>query len=171
MISKWISRLSSPRRENVGLFIYSLKTPMLLLANPKVVSSTSSRVEIKLPLNWFTRNSWNTMFFAAIAAGADLTGGFAAFEQAPGLGVGVLYKNFSCTFLRRVDGPLNLVCDDGIAITKGIHEAAATGQRINVDVKVNGFVQSYSSTHPVFTAAMTLSLKQLHVPAEKGRTI
>ena len=45
------------------------------------------------------------MFFAAIAAGVDLTGGFYSFSLAEKNNLGVLYKDVSIEFKRRVDGP------------------------------------------------------------------
>ena len=160
LLSKYVGSLPSPRKENAALFLYCLRTPMLLLMRPEVIANSSQSVTIRVPINWFTMNQYGTMFFGAIAAGADLTGGFAAFERAPALGVQVLYKNFSCVFLRRVDAPLYLTCNDVPAIIRGIEEAHKTGARVNVDVKVNGFNKEHSDVHPVVTAAMTLSLKE-----------
>ena len=160
MFARWVAGLPSPRRESVKLFIYSLQTPMLLLLRPKVRLNTPQRAEIVIPLTWFSKNLWRTMFFAAIAAGADLTGGFAAIELAPAANVGFLYKSFSCRFLRRVDGDLVLVCDDGEKVAAGVETAARTGERVNVDVRVYGLVEKHSLTEPVFDSALTLSFKQ-----------
>ena len=161
MLGRLLARLPSPRRENAILTLYCLRTPMLLLMRPRVVLNTPDKVVIRVPLNWFTSNQWRTMFFAAIAAGADLTGGFAAFERAPQLSIGVLYKSFSCAFLRRIDGPLLLHCHDVQAILGAIAEADRTGARVNVDVKVSGYVEGYSDASPCVTAAMVLSLKKV----------
>jgi len=133
----------------------------LAFVTPRVVENTVERVEIKIPLTWRTKNSWNTLFFAAIAAGADLTGGFRAFECAPARSVGVLYKDMSISFLRRCDGDLHLVSLDQAKVESAVEEAATTKQRVNIVVEVKGYVYSYSTTEPVVVAKMTLSLKQL----------
>lgn len=135
---------------------------MLALCSPRVVAidKDAGRVEIRIPLNLVTRNSWKTIFFGAIATGADITGGFMAFEAAPAVNVGVLYKDMSIEFLRRVDGNLHMVCKDGKAIQNGIQEASKSGARVNVPVTVEGFVPSHSISDPVVRAKMTLSLKK-----------
>ena len=56
------------------LLSFQVHTPLLLMVGPEVVETNDSRVEIKIPLNYRTGNSWNSMFFAAIASGCDLTG-------------------------------------------------------------------------------------------------
>lgn len=136
------------------------RTPLLAFIAPRVIQNDATRVEIVVPLSWRTKNSWNTLFFAAIAAGCDLTGGFKAFELAPSRNVGVLYKDMAISFLRRCDDDLHLVSIDQEKVAQGIEEAVRTKQRVNVAVEVNGYVYSYSKTEPVVTAKMTLSLKQ-----------
>ena len=159
MLQRWVSQLPSPRRESVGLFLYSLQTPLLLALRPRVRLHSPERTEIVFPLSWFSKNTWGTMFFGSIAAGADLTGGFAAMDHAPKANVGFLYKDFSIQFLRRVDDDLLLVSDDGLKVAAGVAEAAKTGQRINVVVRVSGFCEKHSVDNPVVKATMTLSLK------------
>ena len=158
MPGRW---LSSPRREQLSLLLYSLKTPMLLLLQPKVVEITTKRVVIRLPLTYISRNSWGTIFFGAIAAAADLTGGFHAFEHGPSKKVGVLYKDCTFQFLRRADGDLHLVCEDGLSVADAIAKADLTGERVNVPVSVAGFCYHHSTSDPVFLSKMTLSLKSL----------
>ena len=84
--------LSDAMRNWLRLKKYSLATPLLLAIRPQIKVSSPEKVEILIPLSWMNRNSWNTMFFAAIAAGADITGGWAAFEPAQEYNVGVLFK-------------------------------------------------------------------------------
>ena len=112
MLSRVLKSLSPGYRNLLRLRLYQLQTPLLLLINPQLTEVTEEKVEIRIPLSFISKNSWKSMFFAAIAAGADLTGGWAAFDIAEQFPVGVLYKNMSIDFLRRVDGDLSLVCLD-----------------------------------------------------------
>ena len=59
------------------------------------------------------------MFFGAIASGCDLTGGWGAFNAAERHEVGIMYKEMSMEFRRRVDGDLSLCCEDTELIEKG----------------------------------------------------
>lgn len=102
------------------------------------------------------------MFFGALASGADLTGGFHAFEQGPSKQVGVLYRDVRIEFLRRIDEDIVMVCEDGLKVTDAIEKAAAaTDERFNIPVSVSGYCYTFSRTDPVLRASMTLSLKSL----------
>ena len=142
------------------LMAFKMSTPMLYLTNPLVLEANEKQTRIMIPLTWFTKNSWNTMFFAAIAAGVDLTGGFYSFSLAEKNNLGVLYKDVSIEFKRRVDGPLTLVATENAAVKAACEEAAKTGQRVNVPVSVVGFCEE-KLKQPVVSARATLSIKKL----------
>ena len=80
MLHGIVNALPPLTKQWLRLKAYQLQTPFLALINPQIIESNSNRVAIKVPLNFLTRNSWKTMFFAAISAGVDLTGGWAAFD-------------------------------------------------------------------------------------------
>ena len=71
----------------------------------------------------------------------------------------MLFKDTHIEFLRRVDGDLLLTCTDGPSIRSAVLQAKDTGDRINVPLLVQGFVNSFSAEVPVIRAKMTLSLK------------
>lgn len=100
------------------------------------------------------------MFFAAIATGVDITGGWSAMGIAEEQSVGLLYKDVSIKFLRRVDGDLNLVCKSVDEVRRGVLQAAETGERVNVPVSIDGFCYAYSREAPVVSAQLTLSMKK-----------
>ena len=104
--------LSDLTKKRVFLFRQKLVTPMLMWTGIKLVEDSPSKVHMLVPLNWRTINSWKTMFFAGIAAGVDVTGGYASFGIARKHNIGVLYKDMHVKFLRRVDDDLNLICTD-----------------------------------------------------------
>ena len=154
-------KLSPLWKNRMILLNFKVKTPFLMLTNPSVVESSISRSVIKVPLTWITRNSWKTMFFGAIASGVDLTGGWAGFlmaEKYPK--IGILYKDMSIQFKRRVDEDLHLVCADGEKIQAACDEAVATKQRVNVPIAVDGYCYGYSKEKPVVEAQLTLSIKE-----------
>ena len=159
--TKLISFLSPGQKNAMKLRIYQMQTPLLFLINPRIIEITNKKVEIRIPLSFITKNSWRTMFFAAISSGVDLTGGWAAFDIADKYKVGVLYKDMSIEFLRRVDDDLILRCEDVENIKEGALKAAETGERISVPVQVSGYVYKYSQTVPVIRSKLTLSMKRL----------
>ena len=54
------------------------KIPLLFYARPSVIVKTDHRVVIKIPLNRRTRNHQGSMYFAALAMGADCAVGLLA---------------------------------------------------------------------------------------------
>jgi acyl-coenzyme A thioesterase PaaI-like protein len=159
----YLKRLFPSRSESeVMLMAFKMTTPMLWASNPQLVKVDDKQTKIVMPLTWFTKNGWNTMFFAAIAAGVDLTGGFYSFSLAEKNNLGVLYKDVAIEFKRRVDGPLTLVATENAAVKAACEEAAESGQRVNVPVTVDGYcLESFGEEKPVVSAKATLSIKRL----------
>lgn len=139
----------------------SLSTPMIRFLKPEIILINNNKCIIEIKLNRKSKNTWNTMFFGAIATGIDLTGGFLASDIASKSSVGVLYKDVQIKFLRRVDGDIKFHCNDGINIKKAVEDALSSGKRININVSITGFVDNYSITEPVVSAEATLSFKKL----------
>ena len=103
------------------------------------------------------------MFFGAISTGIDLTGGFYGFGLAEKANVGILYKDVSIAFKRRVDSDLTLVTRDNAQVRETIEEAGRTGERLSLPVSVDGYCLNYSDEIPVVTATATLSMKRFHL--------
>ena len=101
------------------------------------------------------------MFFAAIASGVDVCGGWGCLEVARRTGVGVLYKDMQIQFLRRVDSDLLVVCRDVHKVQACADVAARSGERENVQIEVLGFCPQHSRDKPVVSAQLTLSMKKL----------
>lgn len=98
-----MSKLPSPRRENVQLQLFALtKVPLIFFCRPSIVASSQRSVEIRVPLFRNTKNHWNSMYFGAIAAGMDVAGGWMAFEKSQANPVSLLFKDFKAEFYRLV---------------------------------------------------------------------
>lgn len=83
----------------VRLFEKSLSTPMLAWSGVRIVEDSNTRSEFLVPLTWRTKNSWGTVFFAAIATGIDITGGWAAFDISEKSGVSIASGEYPCVGL------------------------------------------------------------------------
>ena len=93
MIKRLLSSLDPSSRARVILLQSSITTPMIAFTGLKLVEDSPLKTEFIVPLNWRTRNSWGTMFFAGIATGVDLTGGWCALRIAEEQSIGMLYKD------------------------------------------------------------------------------
>ena len=148
--------------ENVFMQLFGIsKVPVLFFLQPKVVELTSENCVIKIPLSWRSKNHLNSMYFGALAAGADCAGGFMAMKISyeEKLPVNIVFKDFQAEFLRRAEGDVYFVCEDGYAIHKMMQTAIESGERQNLPVTVTAYVPEDQPQEPVARFVLTLSAK------------
>lgn len=145
------------------------KVPMLFFVRPKVVEWTDERVVIKIPLKRRTKNHLGSMYFAVLAAGADLAAGFLAVLsiRQRGEAVSFVFKNVQAEFLKRAEGDVLFTCEEGVMVTDLVEKAIETGERVDLPVPVTATVPSKFGTEPVAKFILTLSLKRKDKNASK----
>ena len=143
------------------LFFGLTQVPLIFYCRPKVVSISDSKLEIKIKLNRRTKNHLNSMYFGVLAVGADVTGGFLAMRyiQASTSKIALIFKDFKAEFLKRAEGDVHFVCEDGIAIQNLVRAAEETGERQNLPVQIIAPVPKISD-EPVAKFILTLSIKK-----------
>ena len=144
------------------LFLFGLtKIPLILFCRPRAVSISDTRLEVKIKLNRRTKNHLNSMYFGVLSVGADITGGFLAmkFIQASKSQMSLIFKDFHANFLKRAEGDVHFICEDGSAIQELIEVAEKTGERQNLPVNITATVPTLSH-EPVATFILTLSIKK-----------
>ena len=137
------------------------RIPLIFYCRPKVVSISDTRFEVKIKLNRRTKNHLNSMYFGVLSVGADVTGGFLAmkFIQASKSHISLIFKDFHADFLRRAEGDVHFICEDGSAIKDLIEVAEKTGERQNLPLNIIATVPTISDK-PVATFILTLSIKK-----------
>ena len=138
------------------------KIPLLALVQPSVLQLDMDRTEIRIPLNYFTRNHLKTMYFGALCIGADCAGGLFAVRYIRDTGnkVVFLFKDFQAQFLRRAEGDVHFINGDGSKIIEAIDETLKTGERVNVPLHVTATTPRISGNTPVAQFILTISLKR-----------
>ena len=139
-----------------------VKVPMLFYIRPRLMEWTADRVVFKLPLNRRTKNHLGSMYFGALAAGADLAAGFAAVAaiRESGEPISFVFKDVKGEFLKRAEGDAHFTCDDVGMVTDLVEKARETGERVELVVPVVVTVPSKLGDEPVARFALTLSLKR-----------
>ena len=101
------------------------------------------------------------MYSGVLAVGADVTGGFLAMRyiQASTSKIALIFKDFKAEFLKRAEGDVHFVCEDGIAIQNLVRAAEETGERQNLPVQIIATVPKISD-EPVAKFILTLSIKK-----------
>jgi hypothetical protein len=136
--------------------------PLLFSVAPKVVELSDARAIVRIPLNRWTRNHLKSMYFGALAIGADCVGGLLAvhhIRQRRAKNVQLSFKNFRADFLRRPEGDVLFICEAGAEIATLVEEVLASGERRNLTVKSHA-VLAEKPEERVAAFELTLSLKR-----------
>lgn len=148
-------------KSNLELYLFSFfKVPMLFYCRPRIIALDEERVEIKIPLRKRTKNHLNSMYFGALAVGADVAGGFIAFDQINRSSekISLVFKDFKADFLKRPEAAVHFLCEDGQLISSMIEETIATKERVSNTVHIKAFCPSISN-EIVAEFSLGLSLK------------
>ncbi len=138
------------------------RIPMILFLSPRVVQVNNQRLEICIPLTYRSRNHLGSMYFGALAVGADCASGLLAMrliEKRKDKEITLVFKDFNAKFLKRPEGDVHFSCEMGEAIAALVERAARTGERCNLPLEVTATVPKVSGAEPVATFVLTLSLK------------
>lgn len=148
-------------KPNLELYLFAFfKVPLLFYCRPRIVAFDEERVEIRLPLRRRTKNHLNSMYFGALAVGADVAGGFIAYDQINRSGekISLVFKDFTAQFLKRPEADVHFLCEDGELITQMIQETIRTKERVSKTVTIKAFCPTIS-TELVAEFTLGLSLK------------
>ena len=138
-----------------------MRIPLIFFCRPKVVSISDTKLEVKIKFNRRTKNHLKSMYFGVLSVGADVTGGFLAMKLIRNnqSRISLIFKDFHADFLKRAEGDVHFVCEDGLAIKNLVKVAEKTGERQNLPVHITATVPSISN-ELVAAFILTLSLKK-----------
>lgn len=159
----WLPKLITEKtRETFSLRWFGLtKIPLLLYVGVSVVEISPERMVVRIPLRRRTRNHLGSMYFGALCIGADVApGAYAMYliRQQP-VRIAMVFKDFQAEFLKRAEGDVDFICNQGKEIAELVAQAAASDERIERQVEVVATVPSLSD-EPVARFKLTLSLKR-----------
>ncbi|NUM88064.1 MAG: DUF4442 domain-containing protein [Bdellovibrionales bacterium] len=139
-----------------------LRIPMIAWVRPTVLQLDADRAVVRVPLFRHTRNHLRSMYFGALATGADCAVGLHAMHVMREILPKPLhfsFKSFQAEFHRRAEDDVIFVCHEGRLIREKVEEAARTKERVSFPVKATAHVGSASS-EPVASFVLELSLKK-----------
>lgn len=150
-------------KATVGLRAFGLaRIPMIAFLGPRVVHIGDERVEACIPLGYRSKNHLNSMYFGALAVGADCACGLLALhhiQKHKGRKISLVFKDFSAQFHKRPEDDVHFHCDMGAEVAKLVEQTVATGERCNLPLKVTATVPKKTGAEPIATFVLTLSLK------------
>ena len=118
----------------LGMF----KIPMVGFVRPKLLELNDQSSRIKIRLKRRTKNHLGSMYFGALAIGADLAAGLHAFYYAEQSSkkMSFAFKGVKAEFLMRGESNIVFVSNQGDVIQTAVQEALSSGERINKVIEV-----------------------------------
>jgi acyl-coenzyme A thioesterase PaaI-like protein len=151
-------------KQTFGMRLFGwLKIPLLASVRPSVVELSEARCVIRVPLRRWTRNHLGSMYFGALAIGADCAGGLLAMDQIKRSGgkVSLVFKAFQATFLKRPESDVYFICEGGEAIRDQVRRALDSEDRITEPMTIQAAVKLPDGLfEPVAEFTLELSLKR-----------
>lgn len=139
------------------------KIPMIGFLRPKLLKLTDKEIVLRLPFNKRSKNHLNSMYFGALAVGADLAGGWHGMYHANKLHykVSLAFKSFQAQFLSRPESDVFFVSLMGDEVKAMLEESKTTGLRVNKPVIIKAYTHYLTEPKEVADFVLELSIKVL----------
>ena len=154
--------MSELRKAKRMLMLFGIfKIPLIGFVRPKLIELTDERMVVRIPLRRRTRNHLGSMYFGALAIGADLSGAFQAFHVAQRLNkkLAIVFKDFKADFIRRPESDVYFVSEEGKHIEEMIDKSIQSKERITEQVLIKAYINYPDNPEVVAEFSLGLSLK------------
>lgn len=114
------------------------KIPLIGFIRPQLIEINDDTVKVKIKLKRRSKNHLNSMYFGALAVGADIAGGIHTFYygEKEGLKFSFSFKDMKADFLKRAESDVTFVSNDGSVIHQMILKSSSIKERENKTVSV-----------------------------------
>jgi acyl-coenzyme A thioesterase PaaI-like protein len=138
------------------------KIPLLFFVKPSVVELSDKRIVVRIPLRRRTKNHLRSMYFGALAIGADCAAGLIAMRliQQSSRNISLVFKSMDAEFLKRAEGDVYFTCEQGGEIAHLVAAAIDSTDRVETLVHVTAMVPDKFGEEPVARFSLVLSLKK-----------
>ncbi|STX50313.1 aromatic compounds catabolism [Legionella busanensis] len=141
------------------------QVPLIGYLKPKIIEINDKNLVIQLPLKRRSKNHLNSMYFGALAVGADLAGGLYGFYYANQMKkkISLVFKSFQAQFIKRPESTVYFVCQMGDSVKEMLIQSEETKERINRIIEVQAYTHYLHAAELVATFKLELSIKVLKV--------
>jgi len=135
---------------------------MIFYCRPSVIDISSNSVTVKIPLLRRNRNHVGSMYLGALSVGADITSAMLslAIIKKSKKKIIPIFKDFHADYLKRAEGDVHFVCDQGLKIKTMIEKTISQNNRVNEKIDVLAYVPSKLGEEVVAKFSLTLSIKE-----------
>lgn len=136
------------------------KIPMIGYTRPKLIEINDETVKVKVKLSRRNRNHLNSMYFGALAVGADIAGGIHTFYygEKKNVKLSFSFKDMKVEFIKRAETDVLFICNDGEIIRQMIEKSKISKERQNQKVKVTALNDKFE-TVALFELGVSLKVK------------
>ncbi|STX27803.1 aromatic compounds catabolism [Legionella beliardensis] len=137
------------------------KVALIGYLKPKIIELNEQNIIIKLPLTRRSKNHLNSMYFGALAVGADLAGGLHGFYHARQINekISLAFKSFEAQFIKRPESEVYFVCKAGDSVKEMIIESKQTKERVNRIIPIEALTHYPHKPELVASFNLELSIK------------
>lgn len=137
------------------------KIPLLAWVRPSIIEMNSATTEMKIKLGRRTQNHLGVMYFGALAMGAEAAVAVRAVHEIrqSGKRVDFLFKDFQAQFLKRAEGDVHFICDEGEGVRDVIAKTILSGERETKTFRSYAVVPSVNPKEIIAEFKVTLSAK------------
>ena len=136
------------------------KIPLIGYLKSKIVHFDENKAVFKIPLSRRSQNHLHSMYFGALAVGADLAGGFHCFSyiKEKNLKASLVFKSFQAQFIQRPESDVYFVCEQGKEVKAMVNESAKSGERLNKPVAIKAYIHYQDPDNRELVADFILEL-------------
>ena len=136
------------------------KVPMIFYCRPSVIDISSESVSVKIPLLRRNKNHVGSMYLGALSVGADITSAMLSLSiiKESKRKIIPIFKDFHADYLKRAEGDVHFVCNQGEKIKAMIDETISKKCRVNKKIDVLAYVPSKLGDEVVAKFSLTLSI-------------
>lgn len=111
---------------------------MIGYVKPRLLELNDQSVKVRIRLRRRTKNHLNSMYFGALAVGADLAAGVHAFyfAEKSGYKVSLAFKGIKGEFLKRAETDVFFICEEGESVRLAMENSFTQQERINLPLMI-----------------------------------
>ena len=135
---------------------------MIFYCRPSVIDITSESITVKIPLLRRNRNHVGSMYLGALSVGADIASAMLSLSiiKESKRKIIPIFKDFHADYLKRAEGDVHFVCNQGEKIKAMIDQTISQNSRVNEKIDVLAYVPSKLNDEVVAKFSLTLSIKE-----------
>ena len=137
-MSKPINEVSLKKMKWMLFLLGCVKIPIIGFVKPKLILLNDEKAAVKIRLRRRSKNHLKSMYFGALAVGADVAAGLHAFYFAEQMGkkVSFAFKGMNAQFLMRAESDIVFVSEDGAKVSEAMKRSLELGERVNEPINV-----------------------------------